>query len=418
MPTSWPAFALQTGGEIMAAIPRRASSRVTPFHIDVPDAVLADLAVRLDRTRLAAEVDDGAWTRGTHRGYLASLVRYWRDEFDWRAQEAVLNRLPHGRVEIDGLGIHIVHVRGRGPNPLPLILTHGYPDSFIRFLDLLPRLTDPAAHGGDAADAFDVVVPSLPGYGFSDPPKKAGTTFRIGELWHTLMTDVLGYRRYGAHGGDWGSTVTEQLARSHAGAVVGVHLTDVPFWHQFQKPSDPSAAEQAFFAETEAWLKEEGAYALIQGTRPSSLAPALNDSPAGLAAWIVEKFQRWSDCGGDVERRFSKDLLLTNVTTYWVTGTIGSAFLPYYDFSSAGVLRWMVEAVKQWTGSSDVPAGFALFPKDLSRPPRAWAERFFNVQRWTEMPRGGHFAALEEPDLLATDLRAFFRPLRPAAGIS
>ena len=276
----------------MAGRPQPVSSRVTPFRIDVPDAVLADLAVRLDRTRLADEVDDGDWNRGMHRGYLASLLRYWRHQFDWRAQEAALNRLPHGRVELDGLGVHVIQVRGRGPNPLPLILTHGYPDSFIRFLNLIPRLTDPAAHGGDAADAFDVVVPSLPGYGFSDRPKKSGTTFRIGELWHTLMTDVLGYRRYGAHGGDWGSTVTEQLARSHAGAVVGIHLTDVPFWHQFQKPSDPSAAEQAYFADTEAWIKEDGAYALIQGTRPQTLAPALNDSPAGLAAWIVEKFQR------------------------------------------------------------------------------------------------------------------------------
>jgi pimeloyl-ACP methyl ester carboxylesterase len=386
-----------------------------PFHIDIPEATLVDLRQRLDRTRLAAEVDDGSWSRGTHRGYLESLVRYWRDEFDWRAQEARLNRLPQVRIEIEGQQVHAVHVRGRGPAPLPLLLTHGYPDSFVRFLDVIPRLTDPAAHGGDAADAFDVVVPSLPGYGFSDPPSAAGATFRIGELWHALMTEGFGYERYGAHGGDWGSTVTEQIARSHAGSVVGIHLTDVPFWHQFQKPSDLSSAERAFFADTEAWVEQEGAYALIQGTRPSSLAPALNDSPAGLAAWIVEKFQRWSDCGGDIESRFSKDLLLTNVTIYWVTGSIGSAFLPYYDFSSSGVLRWTIEAFKQWTGSSDVPAGFALFPKDLSRPPRAWAERFFNVRRWTEMPRGGHFAALEEPDLLVDDLRAFFRPLRSRA---
>jgi pimeloyl-ACP methyl ester carboxylesterase len=391
------------------------STRVTPFRIDTPDAILADLAVRLDRTRLAGEVDAGDWARGTHRGYLATLVRYWRHEFDWRAREAELNELPHGRVDIDGLGIHFIHVRGRGPAPLPLLLTHGYPDSFVRFLDLIPRLTDPAAHGADEGDAFDVVVPSLPGYGFSDRPTTTGTTFRIGELWHRLMTDALGYERYGAHGGDWGSTVTEQLARSHAGAVVGIHLTDVPFWHQFQKPSDLSAAERAWFADSEKWVQQEGAYALIQGTRPSSLAPALNDSPAGLAAWIVEKFQRWSDCGGDVETRFTKDVLLTNVMIYWITGTIGSSFLPYYDFASSGALRWMMEAFKQWTGSADVPAGFAMFPKDLSSPPRAWAERFFNVRRWTEMPRGGHFAALEEPDLLAADLREFFRPLRPAA---
>jgi pimeloyl-ACP methyl ester carboxylesterase len=391
----------------MTVSPRRVSRRITPFRIDVPDATLADLAGRLDRTRLAEEVDAGDWERGTHRGYLASLVHYWRHEYDWRAQEGALNRLPHGRVDIDGLGIHVVRVRGRGLDPLPLLLTHGYPDSFVRFLDLIPLLTDPAAHGGDAADAFDVVVPSLPGYGFSDRPTRTGTTFRIGEMWHRLMTEALGYERYGAHGGDWG--------RSHAASVVGIHLTDVPFWHGFQKPSDPSPGERAYFETTDAWVQKEGAYALIQGTRPSSLAPALNDSPAGLAAWIVEKFQRWSDCGGDVESRFSKDVLLTNVMIYWVTGTIGTSFLPYHDFSSSGALRWMVEAFKQWTGSSDVPAAFALFPKDLSTPPREWAQRFFNVQRWTEMPRGGHFAALEEPALLADDLREFFRPLRRTA---
>ncbi len=399
----------------MALSAKHVSPRVTPYRINVPDPILADLAVRLDRTRLPDEVDEGDWSRGTHRGYLATLLRYWRDEYDWRQQEAVLNQLPQGRVDIDGLGIHVVHVRGRGQDPLPLLLTHGYPDSFVRFLDLIPRLTDPAAHGGDAADAFDVVVPSLPGYGFSDRPTKTGTTFRIGEMWHSLMTEVLGYERYGAHGGDWGSTVTEQIARSHAAAVVGIHLTDVPFWHQFQKPTDPSPAERAYFESTDAWVQKEGAYALIQGTRPSSLAPALNDSPAGLAAWIVEKFQRWSDCGGDIETRFSKDLLLTNVMIYWATGTIGSSFLPYYDFASSGALRWMAEAFKQWIGSADVPTAFALFPKDLSSPPREWAERFFNVRRWTDMPRGGHFAALEEPDLLAGDLREFFRPLRRAA---
>jgi pimeloyl-ACP methyl ester carboxylesterase len=391
-----------------------APSRIAPQPVHIPQPILDDLRDRLERTRWV-NLTSGGWDLGTDPRYLRELVRYWTSGFDWPAQQDALNRFHHYRAEVDGVGVHFIHERGRGPRPLPLVLTHGYPDSFVRFLKLIPRLTDPAAHGGDPADAFDVVVPSLPGYGFSDPPARAGATFSVGDLWHTLMTRTLGYTRFGAHGGDWGSTVTEHLARSHAASLVGVHLTDVPFWHAFQKPKDPSAAEQAYFAANDAWVQQEGAYALIQGTRPASLAPALNDSPAGLAAWIVEKFQRWSDCGGDPERRFTRDELLTNVTIYWATGTIGTAFQPYADFTSAGALTWMKEAFRQWIGSDDVPAAFALFPKDLSHPPREWAARFFNVQRWTEMPRGGHFAALEEPDLLVEDLRAFFRPLRAGA---
>jgi pimeloyl-ACP methyl ester carboxylesterase len=387
--------------------------QISPHPVHVPQSVLDDLRSRLERTRWANLTNEG-WDFGTDPSYLGELVRYWASGFDWPAQEARLNRFQHYRAMVGDVGVHFIHERGHGPRPLPIVLTHGYPDSFVRFLKLIPLLTDPGAHGGDPADAFDVVVPSLPGYGFSDPPARAGATFGIGDLWHALMTRTLGYRRFAAHGGDWGSTVTEHLARSHAGSVVGIHLTDVPFWHAFQKPSDPSPDEEAYFAATDAWVQREGAYALIQGTRPSSLAPALNDSPAGLAAWIVEKFQRWSDCAGDLERCFTKDELLTNITIYWATGTIGTAFQPYADFTTAGALTWMKEAFRQWIGSDDVPAAFAQFPKDLSHPPREWAARFFNVQRWTAMPRGGHFAALEEPDLLAEDLRTFFRPLRAA----
>jgi pimeloyl-ACP methyl ester carboxylesterase len=206
--------------------------------------------------------------------------------------------------------------------------------------------------------------------------------------------------------------VTEHLARSHSGSLVGIHLTDVPFSHLVKKPDDLSAAEEKFLKRAEKWQQKEGAYALIQGTRPGSLSPGLNDSPSGLAAWIVEKFCLWSDCDGDVERRFTKDELLANVMVYWATQTIQSSFLPYFDFMNAGALTWIVEMVKQWTGSSKVPTGFASFPHDLLPPPREWAQRFFNIQRWTEMPRGGHFAALEEPALLVEDIRAFFRPLR------
>jgi pimeloyl-ACP methyl ester carboxylesterase len=385
---------------------------VMPFTINVADPVLSDVRERLVSSRWEDDATDRGWDVGTDRAYLRGLCEYWQSSFDWREQEVALNRFPQFRADVDGLGIHFIHARGEGNRALPLVLTHGYPDSFARFLKIIPMLTQPSEHGGDAADAFDVVVPSLPGFGFSDKPPKTGFTFQIGELWHTLMTDVLGYDRYAAHGGDWGSTITEQIARSHSDAVVGIHLTDVPFWHLFQKPRKLSGEEKAFLDKTDEWQKHEGAYAMIQGTRPYTLARALEDSPIGLAAWIVDKFHAWSDCDGDLESRFTKDELLTNVMIYWATDTIGSSFLPYYDFTSSGALTWIKEAFKQWTGSSSVPAGFAMFPKDISHPPRAWAERFFNVQRWTPMPRGGHFAAMEEPELLVEDIRAFFRPLR------
>jgi pimeloyl-ACP methyl ester carboxylesterase len=385
---------------------------VKPFMIDVSQETLDDLRQRLGRTRWPDEPLEKGWDHGVEQGYLRALTEHWLRGFDWRAQEAALNRFSHFRATVDGFGVHFVHERGKGERPLPLILTHGYPDSFVRFVKVIPMLTDPVRHGGEAEDAFDVVVPSLPGFGFSDKPRKAGFTFQVGDLWHTLMTDVLGYERFGAHGGDWGSTVTEHLARSHSDALVGIHLTDVPFWHLFQPPKEPSRAEEKFLASNEAWMRKDGAYALIQGTRPRTLGQGLHDSPTGLAAWIVDKFHAWSDCGGDLETRFTKDELLTNVTIYWATGTIESSFLPYYDFTNSGALTWMREAFKQWVGSSDVPAGFARFPKDISHPPREWAERFFNVQRWTEMPSGGHFAALEEPERLVDDIRAFFRPLR------
>ena len=381
-----------------------------PFEVNVPDTTLRDLEERLARTRSDGDAAD--WDAGTSPAYLRSLVEHWRSHYDWRAREAEINRFHHHLITVGETLIHFIHERGKGELPLPIVLTHGYPDSFLRFRKLIPLLTDPAAHGGDAADAFDVVVPSLPGFGFSGPPASAAGIFHVADLWNQLMTEGLGYARYGAHGGDWGSTVTEHLAR-HADSVVGIHLTDVPFWHAFQKPRDPSPAEREHFAENEAFQNQEGAYAMIQGTRPQTLADGLNDSPAGLAAWMVEKFQRWSDCGGDIETRFGKDELLDQIMIYWSTGTIGSAFLPYYDLVHAGVGRWIMEKGKDLVAHSKVPAGFAIFPRDTVHPPREWAERFFHVRRWTPMPRGGHFAAMEEPELLAEELRAFFRPLRP-----
>jgi pimeloyl-ACP methyl ester carboxylesterase len=273
---------------------------IAAFLIDVAPDVLNDLKQRLKATRWSYQAEGAKWDAGTDLDYLAELVAYWQDGYDWRKHEAALNQFAHYKAVVDNIGIHFVYERGKGPNPFPLILTHGYPDSFYRFAKIIDMLTDPASFGERAEDAFDVVVPDLPGYGFSDRPREAGTVFRVNDLWARLMTVVLGYPRFGAHGGDWGSTVTEQLARSHADSVVAIHLTDVPFGHILQKPDDPSPAEKKLFKHNEEWLQKEGAYALIQSSKPQSLAQGLNDSPAGLAAWLVEKFRAWSDCGGDV----------------------------------------------------------------------------------------------------------------------
>ncbi len=379
---------------------------VEKFNINIPQTTLDDLYERLAKTRFPDEIDGADWDYGTNLDYLKELCAYWQNDFDWRRQETELNEFNHFQTEIDGLKIHFIHEKGEGENPIPLLLTHGFPDSFYRFKKIIPLLTKE-----QDGVSFDVVAPSIPGYGFSDKPREKGMLFKIHDLWAKLMTEELGYEKFAAHGGDWGSTITEHLARSYGKRLLGIHITDVPFSHLFEKPDDLSANEKKFIAEAEKWQQSEGAYALIQGTKPQSLAYGLNDSPAGLAAWIVEKFRTWSDCGGDVETRFSKDELLTNITIYWATETINSSFRLYYDAMNAGALTWISEMFKNWTGSSDVPTGFAKFPVDILPPPREWAERFFNIEHWTEMPRGGHFAALEEPELLAADIRKFFAKL-------
>lgn len=384
-----------------------------PFRITIEQGVLDDLQQRLERTRWVDDLDDSGWKYGLSIPYMRELASHWRDQFDWRSQEAALNRFSQFRVELkSGIGIHCIHERGRGPAPFPIVLTHGFPDSIVRFSKLIPLLVDPATHGGDAADSFDVVAPSLPGYAFSDRAASGTTVFDVGDMWHELMAEHLCYSRYGAHGGDWGSTITELLARDHSAEVLGIHLTDVPFLHTYQQPDDASRAEKKYLEAIQKFPQTQGAYALVQGCQPQVAAIGLVDSPIGLAAWIIEKFRRWSDCDGELERAFTKDELLTNVMLYWATGTIASSFLPYYDVAHIGALGWMGQKFRQLTGSASVPAAFAMFPKDLSRPPREWAERFFNVQRWTQMSRGGHFAALEAPEVLAEDIRAFFRPLR------
>jgi microsomal epoxide hydrolase len=383
---------------------------IQPFTIQTPQAALDDLRDRLARTRWTREVEGAGWDYGTNVGYMKEFVDYWQHQYDWRKHEAELNKFVHFKADVDGLGIHFIHERGKGPNPLPLILTHGWPDSFYRYYKLIPMLTDPARFGGDPADSFDVIVPSLPGYGFSDRPRQRGMTVaRAAELCGKLMTDVLGYQRFAAAGGDFGSQVTRLLALDHPDRLVGIHLTDIGYAGDpaFSPDlSDLSEAEQAYLDGTEQWFFQDGAYAMIQSTKPQTLAYGLNDSPVALAAWIVERFRAWSDCDGDVERSYSKDELLTNIMIYWVTATIGSSIRIYYEGG--------VAAPKLQTGQHiEVPAGLALFPKDIGGPPpRPLAERSLRVRRWTQMPRGGHFAALEEPELLAEEMRAFFHPLR------
>lgn len=367
-----------------------------PFTYRASDAALADLQHRLKNTRWPDDPDAEPWLHGTDGQYLRELVRYWIDHFDWRAQERAMFRFAHFRTEIDGFGIHFIHERGHGPNPLPLLITHGWPSSFLEMSRIIPLLR---------GQAFDVIIPSLPGCGFSDRPSKLMTRTRTAALWSKLMTDVLGYPRFGARGADIGSTITAFLGLDHPDHVAAIHLSDVPRPYLGPGTAPLTPAEEKFLAEEADWMRREGAYDYIQATKPQTLGYALNDSPVGLAAWLVEKFRSWSDCGGDVERRFTKDELLTNITLYWLTETINSANRLYFDREHS--LREL--------GPSDsiqIPCGFAMFPADIDHPPREYAERSCNVARWTELSRGGHFAAFEEPELLADDLREFFQPFR------
>jgi microsomal epoxide hydrolase len=371
-----------------------------PFPYRASDAALDDLRRRLTRTRWPDQIG-AAWELGTDVTYLRDLVAYWVDGFDWRRQEAWLDSiLPGQRVRIGDLDVHFAVRRGRGPSPFPLLLLHGWPSSFVEMHRLLAPLTDPP----DAAEAFDVVVASLPGHGFSSAPRdpRFGAD-EAADVLRTLMMDVLGHQRFGVHGGDRGAFVATGLGHRHSTHVAGIHLTlpmGIP-----APPPERSAEEQAWLDETARWHAREGGYAAIQSTRPLSLACGLADSPAGLAAWIVEKWRAWSDCGGDVERCFTRDELLTNVMIYWLTGTIGSSMQYYWAHRHAPPVALRPERI-------DVPTGVALFPKDVMRPPRSAVERKYALTRWTEMARGGHFPALEAPNDLVEELRTFFREVR------
>lgn len=381
--------------------------RAEPFSLRVAEEALADLRERLARTRFPDQAPGAPWAYGTDVDWLRGLVAYWRDRFDWRAAEARLNAFPQYVAPVGGVDLHFLHVPGRGPAPVPLLLAHGWPGSVMEFLDIVPRLADPARFGGDARDAVTVIAPSLPGYGlsFKAGQKRFGVE-EIAECLAALMRDVIGCERFAVQGGDWGAFVASRLGHVCPERVIGVHLNMMPIRRDRAIAADPTPAEAAYFDDMEEWLREETGYQWIQGTRPQTLAFGLTDSPAGLAAWIAEKFRAWSDCGGDVDSVFDKDRLLANVGLYWFTGAIGSSFWPYY-----------ARRHRPWPipdgATVDVPCGYAAFPREMLRPPRSLAARTFrDIRRWTDMPRGGHFAAMEQPALLAADVLAFLRPLR------
>jgi pimeloyl-ACP methyl ester carboxylesterase len=383
------------------------STRVDPFAIHVASDVLDDLHARIRATRWPRPAPDEPWRQGTDLDYLKDLVGYWADGFDWRAQERRLNAFAQFRAELDGALIHFVHERAVDGRGIPLILSHGWPSSFAEYLPLVPLLTDPAAHGIEGP-SFDLVIPSLPGYGFSERPARTGVNYReVAGMWHRLMA-ALGYECYGAGGGDFGAGVASLMALDRPQSVIGLHLSNLDLQPYTGPGSRPlSEAERESEAAWDAWTQTEGGYKAIQSTRPQTLGYALNDSPTGLAAWIVEKWRAWTDSGGAPEARLSRDVLLTMLTLVWVSGSITSSMRDYYDNRWHGVGLGPTDLVTVPTAVAGFTSTFA-FEGD---PPREWAERLYDVRRWTPMPRGGHFAPIEEPDLLARDIAAFFAEL-------
>lgn len=389
---------------------------ITPFRVDIPQRDLDDLHTRLDRTRWPDDLSATGWAYGVPAAYLRELAHHWRHSYDWRAAEAELNAWPQFTTVIDGTTVHFAHVRSPEPDATPLILTHGWPGSIVEFLDVVGPLADPAAHGGDPADAFHVVVPSIPGFGLSGPPADTGwEPGRIAGAWAELMSR-LGYERFGAQGGDWGAAISRELGRAHPERVVGVHLNLLPGAQATREPTEeelaalgPAEREKALesWRRWSEWSSEGTGYALLNATRPQTVGYALTDSPVGQLAWIVEKFQAWTDSAELPEEAVDRDRLLTNVMLYWLTGTAASAARIYYERAHA-----TGENAARPTAPSTAPTALAVFPAEIQIPLRHRAERTENIVRWTELGRGGHFAAMEEPDLLVDDVRAFFRHLR------
>ncbi|MGZ3664410.1 MAG: epoxide hydrolase family protein [Ktedonobacterales bacterium] len=378
---------------------------LAPFQIQVAEEVLMDLRQRLARTRWPDSLPDARWDYGTNLAYLQHLVEYWQEGYDWRAWERSLNTFPQFTTEIDGIHLHFVHVKGKGTQPIPLLISHGWPGSFFEMYKIIGPLTNPQRFGGDPADAFDVIVPSLPGYGFSGPTNVRGVTVaRIAQIFASIMQD-LGYRRFATQGGDWGLYITGALGRSSPGKIIGMHLSMQPSRSVLSQQAT-NEVESNWLQQRAQFIRDESGYSHLHETRPQTLAYGLNDSPVGLAGWIVEKFRSWSDCHGEIESVFTKDELLTNVMIYWVTQTINSSTRLYYETAHQGY--------EAYAGRIEVPTGVAVFQDEIPVPPRSLAERLYNIQRWTEMKAGGHFAALEQPQALVEDIRAFFRPLRNA----
>lgn len=378
----------------------------TPFTLSVPDEQIVALKQRLAQTRFPDAAPGQDWAFGASVPYMRDLVAYWGQAFDWRAQESALNAFPQYKLPLHDIDVHFLRVPGKGPAPMPLLLMHGWPGSVYEFLDIIPRLTDPAAFGGDPADSFTVVAPSLPGYGLSfRPGQKRFVVSDIAECLADLMV-ALGYKRFAAQGGDWGAFTASCMGVFHPDKLIGIHLNLLGLRPDLPMPANPTPEERQYFQEIAVWLKEETGYQSIQGTKPQTLAFALTDSPAGLAAWIAEKFHTWSDNDGTIESAIARDRLLANISLYWFTGCIGASFWPYY-----GRLHgpWPIPDGR----TVDVPMGYAAFPREIRRPPRSLAEKAYtDIRRWTPMARGGHFAAMEQPAALAGEIAAFFHPFR------
>jgi microsomal epoxide hydrolase len=385
------------------------AEQIRPFRCEVSDEVIADLKDRLARTRWPDQLPDAGWDYGTEKSFLQSLCEHWRDHFDWRAAEARFNAFPQFMTEINGEQLHFYHVRSPEPDALPLIITHGYPGSVAEFLDILGPLSDPASHGGNPRDAFHVIAPSIPGYGFSGPTRHQGFDIARAADINIRLMELLGYERYIAQGGDWGAGISTAVAVKRPDRVMALHVNMILGFPP--DPADPLAglteAEKARQSWKANYDAHETGYIAIQGTKPQSLAYGMSDSPAGLAAWVVEKFRTWSDCGGDIESSYSKDQLLENIMLYWVTGTINSAMRLYYEGHGPG--RRNAGAM----APVEVPVGCANYPAEIRPTPRLWAEQLYrNIVRWIDMPRGGHFAAFEEPAAFVEELRAFGRLFR------
>ena len=383
-------------------------SIISPFSISISEDVLTDLRTRINSTRWPDPAPGAEWSQGTDLQYLQEFLGHWANEFDWHTHERNLNTFDHFLADINGTRIHFVHAKAKHGQGIPLILTHGWPSTFIEMLPLVPLLTDPAAHGIDGP-AFDLVIPSLPGYGFSERPACSGVNYLyVAKLWNRLMQE-LGYNRYGAGGSDFGAGVATLMAFDNAESIIGIHLSTLEISpYSGGLDSLPlSSQEKTFLEQNKKWADVERGYTAIQSTKPQTVGYGLNDSPAGLAAWVIEKWRSWSDSHGDLDARISRDFLFTTLTIYWATQTITSSMRDYYDNRWTGVILKPNDRVH-------VPTGIAVFAHEFipeGTPPREWAERLYNVKRWALMPRGGHFAAVEEPMLLAREITAFYAGL-------